>query len=202
MLPPQMMINHTPCRHVFQIVVPLQGWKENVQKVIDAPQDFDSGSLEFSKVRALYESYSYSTVLSSANKISHCCLLFCCAQEFLPEGNAYLWLKKEAMIIICNNCHDDAYDKISSEQERSISDVLYRHCEVKQMDLWMGSLMAKRREPQEPLNNSFSSSQVTVSLASQINLRNKDVFPKYKAEFRIVIRRVTLQSLLGGLEPR
>jgi hypothetical protein len=44
------------------------------------------------------------------------------------------------------------------------------------MDLWMGSLMAKRREPQEPLKNSFSSSQVTVSLASQINLRNKEVF--------------------------
>ena len=34
------------------------------------------------------------------------------------------------------------------------------------------------------------------------NFRNKDVFPKYKAEFRIVIRRVTLQTLLGGLEPR
>ena len=70
------------------------------------------------------------------------------------------------------------------------------------MDLWMGSLMAKRREPQEPLKNSVSSSQVTVSLASQINLRNKDVFPKYKVEFRIATRRLTLQTLLGGSEPR
>ena len=90
------MINHTPC--LFNLLFPLQGWKENVQKVIDAPQDFDSGSLEFSKVRALYVSYSYSTVLSSANKISHCCLLLCCAQEILPEGNVYLWLKEEAKI--------------------------------------------------------------------------------------------------------
>ena len=70
------------------------------------------------------------------------------------------------------------------------------------MDVWMGSLMAKWREPQDCVKNSVSSSQVTVSLASQINLRNKDVFPKYKAEFRIVIRSVTLQTLLGGLEPR
>ena len=70
------------------------------------------------------------------------------------------------------------------------------------MDIWMGSLMAKWRAPQERLKNSVSSSQVTVSLASQINLRNKDVFPKYKAEFRIVIRRVTLRTLLGGLLPR
>ena len=70
------------------------------------------------------------------------------------------------------------------------------------MDLWMGSLMAKRREPQERLKNSVSSSQVTVSLASQMNLRNKDVFPKYKAEFRIVIQSVTLRTLFGGSEPR
>ena len=54
----------------FKSLFPLQGWKENVQKVIDAPQDFDSGSLEFSKVRALYESYSYSTVLSSQKNIT------------------------------------------------------------------------------------------------------------------------------------
>ena len=120
MLPPQMMINHTPCRHVFQIVVPLQGWKENVQKVIDAPQDFDSGSLEFSKVRALYESCSYSTVHSSAsaNKMSRCCLLFCRAQEILPEGNVYLWLKEEANIIICNICYDDAYKEAAGGGRR------------------------------------------------------------------------------------
>ena len=102
----------------FKSLFPLQGWKENVQKVIDAPQDFDSGSLEFSKVRALYESYSYSTVLSSANKISHCCLLFCCAQGILPEGNVYLWLKEEAMIIICNNCYDDAYTEAAGGGRR------------------------------------------------------------------------------------
>ena len=53
------------------------------------------------------------------------------------------------------------------------------------MDHWMGSLMAKWREPQEPVKNSVSSSQVTVLLASQINLRNKDVFPKYKVELEL-----------------
>ena len=70
------------------------------------------------------------------------------------------------------------------------------------MDLWMGSLMAKRREPQKPLKNSVSSSQVTVSLASQKSLRNKDVFSKYNVEFRIATRRAPLRTLLGGSEPR